>query len=69
MEVTHGCSIGGMTLVDNSNNGGVEARVISSSTISGSMEAEGSNSLSLSSSNLVGNSSNAGWRPELSTPR
>ena len=49
-----------MTLVDNSSNAGVEARVISSNIISGSMEAEGSNSLGLSSSTLVDNSSNAG---------
>ena len=60
MEVTRGCSTSSMTSVDNSSNAGVEARVISSNVISGSMEAEGSNSLSLSSSTLMGNCSNAG---------
>ena len=59
-EVTRGCSTSNMTLVDNSSNAGVEARGISSSIISGSMEAEGSNSLSLSCSTLMDNSNNAG---------
>ena len=41
IEVARGCSISSMTLVDNSSNAGVKTRVISSS-INGSMEAEGS---------------------------
>ena len=60
MEVTRGCSIGSVIMVDNSSNAGVEARVFSSSIISGSVAAEGSNRLPLSSSTLVDNSSNAG---------
>ena len=49
MEVTRGCSIGSMPLVDNSSNAGAEARVINGSSISGSMEAQDSSS-SISSS-------------------
>ena len=46
IQVTRGCSTGSMTLVDDSSNTGVEARVIGSSSISGSMKAQSSSSSS-----------------------
>ena len=70
MQVSCSCSISSSTLVANSCNAGVETRVVSSSIINSSMEAEGSNSLSVNSSNagvvargiiiIIGSSSNGG---------
>ena len=60
MDVPRGCSTSSMTLVGNSSKAGVEARVISGSIISCSMETEGSNSSSLYRNILMDNSSKAG---------